>query len=214
MDQIIAKGARSVSKKSALESKQKRKKEKKSKKSLKEKISRKKHLKKKSRKRHSSSSSSDSSSSSSSGSSSSESSEDEKAKKRKKKNKKSKAKKKKAKLEASIVKAVITEIPLTLPVSVSQTKPTLETNVGPHIDLNSSKIRAPMTKEEYEKQQNTLKWIVDPETGRRRLIRGSGEIMEEIVSRERHQAINKQATIADGNFFQAQANLQARSSYD
>lgn len=167
MDQIIAKGARSVSKKSFLESKQKRKKEKKSKKSLKEKISRKKHLKKKSRKRHSSSSS-DSSSSSSSGSSSSESSEDEKAKKQKKKNKKSKAKKKKAKLEASNVKAVITEIPLALPVSVSQTKPTLETNVGPHIDLNSSKIRAPMTKEEYEKQQNTLKWIVDPETGRRR----------------------------------------------
>ncbi|EFX84046.1 hypothetical protein DAPPUDRAFT_315148 [Daphnia pulex] len=213
MDQIITNGSRSVSKKSVLESKQKRKKEKKSKKSLKEKISRKKHSKKKSRKRHSSSSS-DSSSSSSSSSSSLKSSEDEKAKKRKKKNKKSKAKKQKAKLEANNVKAVITEIQLTLPVSVSQTKPTLETNVGPHIDLNSSKMRAPMTKEEYEKQQNTLKWIVDPETGRRRLIRGSGEIMEEIVSRERHQAINKQATVADGNFFQAQANLKARSSYD
>jgi hypothetical protein len=60
-----------------------------------------------------------------------------------------------------------------LPVPVHPTKPILETsvglsNIGPHIDLNSSKMRAPMTKEEYEKQQNTLKWIVDPETGRRR----------------------------------------------
>lgn len=43
-----------------------------------------------------------------------------------------------------------------------------EPDVGPKIDLQSSKMRAPMTKEEYEKQQNTLRWVDDPETGRRR----------------------------------------------
>lgn len=34
-----------------------------------------------------------------------------------------------------------------------------------------------------------------------RLIKGDGEVIEEIVSRDRHKAINKQATSGDGNFF-------------
>lgn len=37
-----------------------------------------------------------------------------------------------------------------------------------------------------------------------RLIKGDGEVLEEIVSRDRHKQINRQATQADGAFFQAQ----------
>lgn len=36
-----------------------------------------------------------------------------------------------------------------------------------------------------------------------RLIKGDGEVLEHIVSRERHKEINKQATKGDGEYFQA-----------
>lgn len=65
----------------------------------------------------------------------------------------------------------------------------------------------PMTKEEYEKQQAQVRRVYDPETGRHRLIKGTGEVLEEIVSRERHKAINKTATQGDGAFFQANLGL-------
>lgn len=48
-----------------------------------------------------------------------------------------------------------------------------------------------MSKEEYERKRNTIRRVVDPETGRSRLIRGEGEVLEEIVSRDRHKEINK-----------------------
>jgi hypothetical protein len=35
-----------------------------------------------------------------------------------------------------------------------------------------------------------------------RLIKGDGEVIEEIVSRDRHMAINRQATRGDGDYFQ------------
>ncbi|KAI9553068.1 hypothetical protein GHT06_020959 [Daphnia sinensis] len=200
MDGAVAE--RSRSSKYSTDNKIRKKKGKKDKKT-----SRRKHYKTKSRKRHVSTSSESSSSSSCS----SESSAEEKARKRKKRSRKSQSKKEKANQEASNSKAVVEKTPSSVPVHA--VKPHIP-DVGPHVDLNSSKIRAPMTKEEYDKQQNTLRRVVDPETGRTRLIRGSGEVVEEIVSRERHQAINRKATIADGNFFQAQANLKARSSYD
>ena len=37
--------------------------------------------------------------------------------------------------------------------------------------------------------------VYDEDTGRVRLVKGSGEILEECVSRERQQNINKQVTI-------------------
>ncbi|XP_066923230.1 ADP-ribosylation factor-like protein 6-interacting protein 4 [Clytia hemisphaerica] len=49
----------------------------------------------------------------------------------------------------------------------------------------------PMTKEEYEKQQSVVRRVYDPETGRNRLIKGDGEVLEEIVSKARHKEINK-----------------------
>ena len=72
-----------------------------------------------------------------------------------------------------------------------------------------------MTREEYEKQQSVVRRVFDPDTGRHRcvwrvqlcfnhlhtcmcvcvcvcrLVKGDGEIIEEIVSKDRHRAINK-----------------------
>lgn len=48
-----------------------------------------------------------------------------------------------------------------------------------------------MTKEEWDKQQGELRHVYDAESGRTRLIRGSGEVMEEIVSKDRQREINK-----------------------
>lgn len=67
--------------------------------------------------------------------------------------------------------------------------------------------KRPLTKEEYEAKQSVIRRVVDLETGRTRLIRGEGEIIEEIVSKERHKDINKQATKGDGNSFQKKLGL-------
>lgn len=39
-----------------------------------------------------------------------------------------------------------------------------------------------------------------------RLIKGDGEVLEEIVSKERHTEINRKATKGDGEFFQSQVS--------
>ncbi|RVE52000.1 hypothetical protein evm_003278 [Chilo suppressalis] len=70
--------------------------------------------------------------------------------------------------------------------------------------MERSKAMAPMTREEWEKRQSVIRKVVDEETGRYRLIKGDGEVLEEIVSRDRHKQINKQATQSDGAFFQSQ----------
>ncbi|XP_055343535.1 ADP-ribosylation factor-like protein 6-interacting protein 4 [Paramacrobiotus metropolitanus] len=67
--------------------------------------------------------------------------------------------------------------------------------------------RGPMTKEQWDAQQSVIRRVYDPDTGRQRLVRGTGEIVEEIVSRQRHLAINKSATRADGAVFQANLGL-------
>ncbi|KAJ2947607.1 hypothetical protein O0L34_g17404 [Tuta absoluta] len=69
--------------------------------------------------------------------------------------------------------------------------------------MERSKAMAPMTKEEWEKRQSVVRRVLDEESGRYRLIKGDGEVLEEIVSRDRHLQINRQATAADGAFFQA-----------
>jgi hypothetical protein len=60
----------------------------------------------------------------------------------------------------------------------------------------------PLTREAYEKAQSVLRHMFDPLSGRTRLIKGDGEVMEEIVSRSQHRAINKAATAWDGYVFQ------------
>ena len=56
----------------------------------------------------------------------------------------------------------------------------------------------PMTKEEYDKMQSVVRRVYDPDTGRVRLVKGSGEIIEEIVTRNRHADINRASTQGDG----------------
>lgn len=72
-------------------------------------------------------------------------------------------------------------------------------------DNNTAQARAqamrPMTKEEWEKKQNTIRRVYDPETGRNRLVRGDGEIIEEIVSKGRHKEINQQSTKGDALYY-------------
>lgn len=59
----------------------------------------------------------------------------------------------------------------------------------------------PMTREQYEQQQSVIREVYDAETGRYRLVRGTGEIIERIVSKDAHAAINRQATLGDGASF-------------
>lgn len=65
-------------------------------------------------------------------------------------------------------------------------------------------VRAPMTKAEWEKQQSIIRRVHDPTTGRDRLVKGDGEILEEIVTKERHKEVNKKATLGDGLYYQSQ----------
>ena len=63
------------------------------------------------------------------------------------------------------------------------------------------KMMAPMSREQYEKEQSVIREVYDEESGRWRLVRGSGEIIERIVSRDDHQRINQRATKSDGSSF-------------
>jgi hypothetical protein len=59
----------------------------------------------------------------------------------------------------------------------------------------------PMSKEQYEAMQSQVRGVFDEETGRYRLVRGDGEIIERIVSKSDHQRINQLATRGDGSSF-------------
>merc|ERR1712047_111552 len=68
----------------------------------------------------------------------------------------------------------------------------------------------PMTKEEYDKKQSVVKRVFDEDTGRMRLVKGDGEIIEEIVSASRQKEINKLATQSDGQSFQSSLNSKLK----
>lgn len=120
------------------------------------------------------------------------------------KKKKSKKSKKKSKHEKE----------LSLPESgASSSKPNIEPEVaeedyGIPLTLMNTKAKAPQSKEEYEKKQSIIRKVYDEETGRHRLIRGDGEVIEEIVSKKAHDEINKGATQADGSTFQSRLGLK------
>jgi len=81
--------------------------------------------------------------------------------------------------------------------------------------INSQKramARTPMTKEQYEKEQSVVRRVFDEESGRYRLIRGSGEVIEEIVSKRAHEQINKAATLGDGASFARHISRAASAS--
>ncbi|KAI8388714.1 nuclear RNA-splicing-associated protein-domain-containing protein [Radiomyces spectabilis] len=69
-------------------------------------------------------------------------------------------------------------------------------------------VMVPMTKESYEKERSIIRRELDPDTGRMRLVRATGEILESVVTRDQHRAINKTATLSDGINFQARLSQQ------
>lgn len=77
-----------------------------------------------------------------------------------------------------------------------------EADYGIPIDLMNSKVRAPESREDYEARQSQVKRVFDADTGRTRLIKGDGEVIEEIVSKQRHDEINRQATAAEGSNYE------------
>ncbi|XP_033216410.1 ADP-ribosylation factor-like protein 6-interacting protein 4 isoform X2 [Belonocnema kinseyi] len=175
-------------------------------------------LQKKKRSRSSSSSSSSSTESSSdseesSSSESSSSSEDEKKRKKRKKMakklKKAEKKRKKKKLKKKLKKMKTKkEKPVKDKKKVGKLLEDGTTAVVEQpVVAEKAKAMAPMTKEQWEKKQSVVRKVYDKETGRQRLIKGDGEVIEEIVSRDRHKEINRQATRGDGEFFQSQLRV-------
>ncbi|XP_072949931.1 ADP-ribosylation factor-like protein 6-interacting protein 4 isoform X2 [Epargyreus clarus] len=155
--------------------------------------------KEKSKKRRRSSTSADSSSSSSSS--------DSEREKRKLRKLKKKLKKEQKRTEKLLKKKIKEEKKKMKKKRQSEQEDNFED--GPAADIpielmEKSKAMAPMTKEEWEQRQSVIRRVLDEESGRYRLIKGDGEVLEEIVPRERHKQINKQATQADSAFFQSQ----------
>ena len=106
-----------------------------------------------------------------------------------KKKKKKKGKKKKDKRALDELNASIAEIEE-------------KTRKATEKEKEERNMRAPMTREMWEKQQSVVRREFDSDTGRVRLVKGGGEILEECVSRDRQREINKQATVGDGQSFQ------------
>lgn len=157
------------------------------------------------RKRKESSSSTSSSSSSSSTTNSSDTSSAEERKKRKKRRKRKFKELKELSRERRINNVQL----LNGPDKSDDKNNSKNSDEGPSMDVpielmdtSNVKSMAPMTKEEWEKKQSVVKRVYDESTGRHRLIKGDGEVVEEIVSKNRHKEINRQATKGDGDFFQ------------
>ena len=94
--------------------------------------------------------------------------------------------------------------PTTAAVSVRNEKRTTDglTNVpAPLSEPKRRRPMIPMSKEEYDKEQSKIREVYDPLSGRVRLVRGSGEIIERIVSAATHRQINTVATSGDGLAF-------------
>jgi len=144
------------------------------------------------------SSSSSSPSDSSSSSSSTESSEEER---RRLKKEKKKMKRLKMKIEAK-KKEIVAHTVNNDKKGKSKSKVSESSDIPLHL-MEKSKLMAPMTKDEWDKRQSVVKRVYDESSGRHRLIKGDGEVIDEIVSRDRHKAINQQATKGDGDFFQS-----------
>uniref|UniRef100_A0A670ZFY0 ADP-ribosylation factor-like protein 6-interacting protein 4 n=1 Tax=Pseudonaja textilis TaxID=8673 RepID=A0A670ZFY0_PSETE len=128
---------------------------------------------------------------------------DKKRRKRKEKKKKKKAKKEKGKEEGPKKE----EAPGP---SLDQWQKEAGSDSGPALtDEQKFRIQAmkPMTKEEWDARQSVIRKVLDPETGRMRLIKGDGEILEEIVTKDRHKEINKQANRGDGLSFQMKMGM-------
>lgn len=63
--------------------------------------------------------------------------------------------------------------------------------------------------EQHAAEQSQVRREYDVETGRWRTIKGTGEVLEDIVGPHRQREINKAATAADGAWFLRQVYMQA-----
>ena len=124
--------------------------------------------------------------------------------KKKAKRKRKKLKKKLKKEKKSLIKAEQQQLLQTAEKlkEKKSKKKEIEIECGPVVPEPSRSL-APMTKEEWEKRQSVVRRVLDEDTGRMRLIKGDGEVIEECVSRSRQKEINRQATLGDGASFQS-----------
>eukprot|EP00696_Hemimastix_kukwesjijk_P017769 gnl/Hemi2/6510_TR2220_c0_g22_i1.p1 gnl/Hemi2/6510_TR2220_c0_g22~~gnl/Hemi2/6510_TR2220_c0_g22_i1.p1 ORF type:complete len:145 (-),score=33.42 gnl/Hemi2/6510_TR2220_c0_g22_i1:45-479(-) len=83
---------------------------------------------------------------------------------------------------------------LALPRPIVSKPQTLPPPPEPQPETPAPRVYGVMTPQEFAKQSNKLQRVFEPETGRTRLTRG-GEIIEEIVSKERHKEIQLKASM-------------------
>jgi len=124
-----------------------------------------------------------------------------KLKKKEKKKKKKKKKKLKRKLGKKLKNVVVEEKKVSTKIENDQDR--LLNDISLEQSMRA-KAMAPISKKEWEKRQSVVRRIYDETSGRHRLIKGDGEVIEEIVNRERHKQINNIATRSDGEYFQSQ----------
>lgn len=74
---------------------------------------------------------------------------------------------------------------------------------------SEAQAKGPMTQAQYLQLQTQIREVVDPATGRVRLVRGTGEIVERIVSKIEHQHLNALATRRDGDGYTKEVARQA-----
>mmetsp|Transcript_7746 Transcript_7746/g.10802 ORF Transcript_7746/g.10802 Transcript_7746/m.10802 type:complete len:115 (+) Transcript_7746:358-702(+) len=80
-----------------------------------------------------------------------------------------------------------------------------------HNQKKKRMIGVAMTPEEYQALQNQPpREVYDPISGRTRLIKGTGEIIERIVSYDQHCNLNQTATRMDGTYFASQIQQRQR----
>jgi len=80
-------------------------------------------------------------------------------------------------------------------------------------NIDKARSMVPMSREQYEAQQAIVREVYDPGTGRTRLVRGTGEIIERIVSRDQHLSINRMATAGDGaSYLRGISGVAAKNS--
>lgn len=76
------------------------------------------------------------------------------------------------------------------PATIASTKP-----------IEPAAAKGPMTQAQYQQLHSQIHEVIDPHTGRTRWQRGTGEIVERIVSRQEHLSLNACATRGDGASF-------------
>ena len=85
------------------------------------------------------------------------------------------------------------------------------------IDIQETKNRRrdvmkPISKEQYERNRSIVREVFDEESGRFRSVRGNGEIIERIVTRNEHERINCMATLGDGRYYASRVVARANGT--